>query len=212
MKLHILGSCSGTEPMPGRHHTSLALETGGSLYFLDAGENCGYSSYLLGIDQLRTPQHLHLPHPHGPCRGLAPPAVEPAEAVHPLPGKPGAHGGGGPSTSTCRTWRVFDGVYKMLLGSEGNYETVFSLQPHLVQDGLLQEEGLRVEAFHNLHLGEPAPGERWKSFSFVLAAEGKKLVYSGDFRDFSELLPHLSGADLILLETGHHRLSPSARS
>lgn len=100
---------------------------------------------------------------------------------------------------------VFDGVYKMLLGSEGNYETVFSLQPHLVQDGPLQEEGLRVEAFHNLHLGEPAPGERWKSFSFVLAAEGKKLVYSGDFRDFSELLPHLSGADLILLETGHHR-------
>ena len=39
MKLHILGSCSGTEPMPGRHQTSLALETGGSLYFLDAGEN-----------------------------------------------------------------------------------------------------------------------------------------------------------------------------
>ena len=26
MKFHILGSCSGTEPMPGRHHTSLALE------------------------------------------------------------------------------------------------------------------------------------------------------------------------------------------
>lgn len=93
MKLHILGSCSGTEPMPGRHHTSLALETGGSLYFLDAGEGCGYSSYLLGIDQLRTRgifiSHTHMDHVGGP----APPAVEPAEAVHPLPGKPGAHGG-----------------------------------------------------------------------------------------------------------------------
>ena len=29
MKLHILGSCSGTEPEPGRHHTSLMLEVNG---------------------------------------------------------------------------------------------------------------------------------------------------------------------------------------
>ncbi len=31
MILHILGSCSGTEPYPNRHHTSVALETEGGL-------------------------------------------------------------------------------------------------------------------------------------------------------------------------------------
>ena len=66
MILHVLGSCSGTEPMPGRHHTSVSLETGGKLYFLDAGENCSYTSYLLGIDQLRTDSifisHTHMDH------------------------------------------------------------------------------------------------------------------------------------------------------
>lgn len=69
MILHVLGSCSGTEPMPGRHHTSVSLETGGKLYFLDAGENCSYTSYLLGIDQLRTDSifisHTHMDHTGG---------------------------------------------------------------------------------------------------------------------------------------------------
>ena len=51
MKLTVLGSCSGTEPYPGCHQTSVAVETGGRLFFIDAGENCGYSSHLLGIDQ-----------------------------------------------------------------------------------------------------------------------------------------------------------------
>lgn len=204
MKLHILGSCSGTEPMPGRHHTSLALETGGSLYFLDAGENCAYSSYLLGIDQLRT-RGIFISHTHMDHVGGLPHLLWNLRKLCTLSPENQGRMAGRTIHVYLPDLEVFDGVYKMLLGSEGNYETVFSLQPHLVQDGLLQEEGLRVEASHNLHLGEPAPGERWKSFSFVLAAEGRKLVYSGDFRDFSELLPHLSGADLILLETGHHR-------
>ena len=178
MKLHILGSCSGTEPMPGRHHTSLALETGGSLYFLDAGENCGYSSYLLGIDQLRT-RSIFISHTHMDHVGGLPHLLWNLRKLCTLSPENQGRMAGRTVHVYLPDLEVFDGVYKMLLGSEGSYETVFSLQPHLVQDGLLQEEGLRVEAFHNLHLGEPAPGERWKSFSFVLAAEGKKLVYSG---------------------------------
>ncbi len=100
---------------------------------------------------------------------------------------------------------VFDGVWKMLKGSEGGYETVFRVEPRLVADGPLLEGPLSVEAFHNLHLGSPMPGSPWRSFSFVLRAEGKKVFYSGDFRDLSELLPGLKNADLIFLETGHHR-------
>ena len=54
MKITVLGSCSGTEPMPGCHQTSVAVETGGRLYFIDAGENAGYASYLGGIPQQDT--------------------------------------------------------------------------------------------------------------------------------------------------------------
>ena len=119
--------------------------------------------------------------------------MEPAEALHPVPGKRRASAGQDLSLIH---------ICKMLRGSEGNYETVFTLEPHLVEDGELLSSGLSVSAFHNYHLGTPAQGEPWRSFSFVLRAEGRQILYSGDFRDFSELLPHLGGSDLVLLETG----------
>ena len=69
MKLTVLGSCSGTEPYPGYHQTSVAVETGGRLFFIDAGENCGYSSHLLGIDQKKAEAifitHTHMDHVGG---------------------------------------------------------------------------------------------------------------------------------------------------
>ena len=43
--VHILGSCAGTEPMPGRMHTSLALTVGKRLYFFDAGEGCSWTAH-----------------------------------------------------------------------------------------------------------------------------------------------------------------------
>lgn len=54
VKVHILGSCSGTEPYEGRHHTSAAVETEKGLYWLDAGECCSYAAHLMGIDLLKT--------------------------------------------------------------------------------------------------------------------------------------------------------------
>ena len=50
MKIHYLGTCSGTEPMPGMHHVSLMIDVNGSLYWFDAGECCAYTAYTSGIE------------------------------------------------------------------------------------------------------------------------------------------------------------------
>ncbi len=204
MVLHILGSCSGTEPYPGRHHTSIALETGGSLYFLDAGENCCHASYTLGLDQLRT-EAVFISHTHMDHVGGLPHLLWNLRKLCTLSPENEARMRGRRVHVYLPDLQVFKAVYQMLLASEGHYQTVFQLEPHLVEDGLLCGGPLQAEAFHNLHLGEPAPGGAWRSFSFVFQAEGKKVLYSGDFGELPELLPHAKGADLLFLETGHHR-------
>ncbi len=200
----VLGSCSGTEPMPGRHHTSVALELGGKLYFLDAGENCAYASYLSGIDQLNT-DSIFLSHTHMDHIGGLPHLLWNLRKLCTLSRENAARMAGRTVRVFTPDLTAFEGVWKMLECSEGSYETVFSVKPQLISDGPLLTGPLRLQAFHNFHLGAPQPGQPWRSFSFVLEAEGKKAVYSGDFRDLAELLPHLEHADLIFLETGHHR-------
>ena len=200
MKLTVLGSCSGTEPQPRRHHTSVAVETGGRLFYVDAGENCGYSSYLAGIDQSRTQAvfitHTHMDHVGGlphllwNLRKLCTisPEAERAMAGRVIP-------------VVIPDLSSYEGVKAMLLASEGNYETVFQLEPRLLRDGVAySQDGAVLTAFHNLHLGDPGPGKPWRSYSFLWEAEGKKVLFSGDFRDMAELSPHLDGVDLAFFE------------
>ena len=205
MKLTVLGSCSGTEPMPGRHQTSVAVEIGDQLYFIDAGENCAYASYLLGIDQQKTAA-IFITHTHMDHVGGLPHLLWNFRKLCTLSPEHQARMEGKTIQVHLPDLAVYAGVKAMLLASEGHYETVFRLEPHLLRDGrAYHQDGVSLLAFHNCHLGQPEPGAPWLSYSFLLEAEGKKVLFSGDFRDFSELLPHLDGADLVFLETGHHR-------
>ena len=69
MTLHFFGTCAGTEPMPGRRHASFAVETGGRLYWFDAGEGCSYTASMMGLDLLTVRavfvSHTHMDHVGG---------------------------------------------------------------------------------------------------------------------------------------------------
>ena len=76
---------------------------------------------------------------------------------------------------------------------------------HEVVDGLVfEDENIRVTALHNRHLRED--GENgWHSYSYLVEAEGKRIVFSGDILSPEELDPLVKdGCDLLIMETGHH--------
>ena len=78
---------------------------------------------------------------------------------------------------------------------------------HEVRDGLVfEDENIKVSALHNGHLRER--GETgWHSYSYLIEAGGKKIVFSGDVasaRDLDELM--VGGCDLLIMETGHHKV------
>ena len=69
MKITFLGTCSGTEPMPNRHHSSVVFEINGQYYWFDAGECCSHTAYTSGINVARVRavfiSHMHIDHTGG---------------------------------------------------------------------------------------------------------------------------------------------------
>ena len=84
----------------------------------------------------------------------------------------------------------------------------FTLNEHSISDGVIYEdENVKVSALHNCHLGD-ADALGWHSFSFLIEAEGKRIVCTGDVKEYSELCAFVSqGCDLLIGETGHHKVS-----
>ena len=206
MKITLLGTCSGTEPMPGRRHVSFVVEHEGGVYWFDAGEGCAHTDHLAGIDLLRVRavfiSHTHMDHIGGLAGVLW--------TMRKLDGiaKDGPHNLSG---KTVRVFipdlAVWAGIWQMLAGTEGAFSTRFAVEADRYEDGRIYENnGFRVCALHNRHMGEPGPGEPWRSYSFRIEADGKRVVYSGDVRSIADLAPILDPCDVLLMETGHHKV------
>ncbi|MBR4444198.1 MAG: MBL fold metallo-hydrolase [Clostridia bacterium] len=195
MKLTVLGSCSGTEAMPGRRHASIALELDGRLYLLDAGDSCGYTAHLLGIDVTKL-EAVFISHPHIDHIGGLPYLFF---LIQKLLGRRGE--------SLERPIDVFVSAPEAVAGARLMLQysakpLMDSLVTHSVRDGVVYDSGaLRVTARHNGHMGETRPP--YHSFSFLLEAERRKILYSGDVKDISELEGWFD-CDLLMMETGHH--------
>jgi ribonuclease BN (tRNA processing enzyme) len=200
MKLHFLGTCAGTEPMPDRRHQSFAIEINGALYWFDAGACCSITGHLMGLDLLAVKKviisHPHMDHVGGlgnlfwDIRKL-----KEVRQQEPKYGEIDLH------IPEPETW---NGFLRVLRNAEGSFSGI-NINALPVADGVLFcDENMKVTAFHNRHLGVPADGV-WKSFTYLIEAEGKRLVYSGDISSLNELDPAInSGCDAVLVETGHH--------
>jgi len=198
MKIYFLGTCSGTEPMPNRNHTSWCLEVGDKLYFFDAGEGCSHNAHLLGLDALSM-KAIFISHPHIDHIGGLANLVWLVEKLRSRTKQMPRHGGFDVYLPDMDIW---EGVSKILKYSAPVGEK-YSVAPHLVTDGVICDDGtVKVTAYRNTHMSKADC-----SFSYLVECEGKRVVYSGDVKTYSEMEAAIGEhCDALICETGHHMI------
>ena len=207
LKLHFLGTCSGTEPFEGRNHVSFIVSAGNLNYWFDAGENCSRSAYLSGIDLMKT-RAVFISHPHYDHIGGLAGIMWNIRKVATYFGKKLCGEKIDVFVPKMESW---DGILAMLKNTEGNFKCPYEINASLVRDGVVfEDENIKVTAFHNHHI-QSEEGDGWLSYSYLIESDGKRIVFSGDVKntdDLEELVK--DGCDLLLMETGHHKISTVA--
>ena len=201
MKITILGSTSGTEPVTPRHQTSWILETEKSIYFFDTGESCSYTAYRMGIDVLKTKRiffsHPHLDHTAGLPHLLF--LFRKIQTMEERKMEP-------PTIHTPHVEQAKAYLSAAFFAGMEEFYTSFGVEP-IRKDGVIFEnEEIKVEAKHNFHLApEIVEGRNvWRSYSFRIECEGKVILFSGDVKGPEDLGSWPEKADIFLMETGHH--------
>ena len=195
MKVTFLGTCHGY-PEKGRDYTSVAIETGGCVYILDAGADVygRMMNYGVDVNKLRSIfiSHIHADH----LFGLVPlvdlftwtRAHKNAVLDYYLPEKRGKDA-------------VIDLISSVTAPVDENKNRFHVYE----SDFIYTDENIRLTAIPTKHLkdwgGYPA-------YAFLVEAEGKKLLFSGDmsqnlkYNDFPEVAKR-EEIDLFICEMAH---------
>ena len=194
--------------MPGRHHTAFAIDYDHRLFWFDAGETCSYNAHLAGMN-LSSTESIFISHTHMDHIGGLPNLLWTLRKLTLVSEEAKSKLMNRKINIFIPDLTVYEGILAMLRGTEGGFNPVFALMPMPCKDGVVYDhKGLRVIARHNAHLGTSEP---FKSYSFRIEAEGKAIVYSGDVKSIRDIETLIDGADLLMMETGHHRVDDVCR-
>jgi len=203
-KIHFLGTASGTEPIKGMHHTCFCIEAGDYVYWFDAGENCSRNAHLSGIDLLSVRavfiSHTHMDHLGGLGNLLWNIRKLTTLSERRPPNKK--------INLFIPNLFMWNALENLLAHTEGGFKCDFDILTSRTKDGLVYEDdNIKVMAFHNHHL-QSEENDGWLSYSYLININNKKILFSGDIRDMHDLDDALlGGCDILLVETGHHKLS-----
>lgn len=205
MQIHILGSCSGTEPVPGRDYTSWILEedNGGLLWF-DAGGECASHAYVKGLSPLKV-RAFFLSHPHlDHTAGL--PGIFQVIRKEKWLRQEHEFRKLHCYTSVPEVITAADTFLKADAAGPGDEWDFTPVVKELHPGEVYRDGETAVEALPNRHMPPCPRSGKPRSYSFRLNCKGKCIVYTGDVGTIDELGMWLrQPTALLMLETGHHR-------
>ncbi len=200
MKIHFLGTLSGLWPIENRRHESMIIEINDTYYLFDAGERCSKTAYLMGLD-LEKIKKIVISHPHMDHIGGLGMMLYDIKMQSIWQNKPPKYSDIDLYICEDNPWLAYDKILNFSKKWDGGLRVNY----HKITDGVVfEDENIRVTAFHNYHLGEPKDG-KWRTYSFIIEAEGKKVVYTADIKTYEEMDSLIGdGCDALIGETGHH--------
>ncbi len=195
----ILGSSAGM-PQPDRGNSGYVLDVGGRLFQFDCGGGVSRAFRSAGFDPLNV-ERVIISHTHPDHICDLPLYIqmqylagrrEPL-TIH-LPEEALA-----PTQATCRMMYIIE------------QKLPFDLSFMLVhEDDPIRVDDVTIQSIANSHLKKYEPfveeyglANKQQCFSFKITADGRTILYSADLGSEKDLLDHLRGVDLLVIESTH---------